>query len=210
MRALIGLTALAACLPDAAAAQPAERHWHCEVSDRIDGSFVMLWQAYRGPDRPSGEPLQQIVPDDLDGPPTVVTFSMSTRGTWPALDAPFEPPSRITVGIPLPEEAASREITLYAPGVAPIVARLNRWRWGPGHAGVSVNMRDRRQALALLTNRNWTAILHFPDERVQHVVPFRMPMDVARLRALRERQLPMMRALGRDPAARCRPHDEAD
>jgi hypothetical protein len=208
MRRAFGMMAVTALLLSAAPAR-ADRHWHCEVSERIDGSFVMLWQAYRGPGRPMDEPLQQIVPDS-ERRSVEVRFSMNTQGTWSALDAPFVPPSRVSLSIQLPDRPASRAITLYAAGMAPIVTRAYRWPGGPGTAGVTINLRNRRQALALLTNRDWTAIVHFRDGRVQYVVPFRMPMDVERLRALRERQVPLMRALARDPAALCQPHDERD
>lgn len=210
MRVLIGLTALTLCLPSAAASRQVARHWHCNLAERLDGAWVWLWQGYRGPDQPMGRPTHQVLfPAETPrfSADEGVHFSMNSDGTWPALDAPFLPPARVSVGFPLPTRAASLQVTLYAQGVAPIEGRANRWL---GSYGVTVNVKHRRQALNLLTIRNWTAIVYFPDGRVQYVVPIRMPMGIAELRAQRARQLPRVREMGHDPAARCTAHDEAD
>jgi hypothetical protein len=210
MRTLIGLIAVTLCLPGVARARPAERHWHCNLAERLDGAWVWVWQGYRGPDQPMGRPTHQVLfPADTPryGDLGTIHFGMNSDGTWPSLDAPFAPPADIDVAFPLPERAASLDVTLYATGAAPVTGRVNRWF---GSYGVTVRVRDRQQVLSLLTIRDWTAIVAHPDGRTQYVVPVRMPMGLVELRAQRERQVPRVREMGHEPATRCTAHDEAD
>jgi hypothetical protein len=184
----------------------AQGFWRCTVLEEAGGVRARLTLPYWEPDRPMTIPPVQEVSASADG----IFFSTSSYPHWRRLDAPFALPHEIAVGIRLPERAASPRLVLRAPGNAPI--RLRARIYGPqaSEIGIAFELRDRARIEALLSVSDWTAIVHHPDGRVQQTMPFRMPMTLARLRALRESQVARLREMGRDPARNCDLEDEAE
>ena len=201
---IVAVAAILACLPGGPAS--AQSFWRCDVREEENGVRATLTQPYWGPDRPMAVYPLQEVSASAGG----IFFHASSWPRWRRLDMPFELPRRITLGIRLPERAASPRISLFAPGAAPISLRARIYGPQANEIGVGFDLRDRVRIEALLTRPDWTVIVHHPDGRVQQVVPVRVPMSLERLRALRGSQVARMRELGRDPARRCLPaEDEA-
>lgn len=182
-----------------AAPAMAQDYWHCTALEERDGVRANLTQPYWGPDRPMAVQPVQEVSASVGG----IYFHASSWPRWRALDMPFEAPRRITLGIRLPERAASTRISLFAPGAAPVTLRARIYGPQANEIGVGFDLRDRARIEALLTRPDWTLIAYHPDGRVQQIVPMRMPMTLERLRALRASQVARMRGLGRDPARHC-------
>ena len=201
------LSRTAALLPLLAALPAsAQNYWHCTVHEEGGGLRANLTQPYFGPDRPIIQPVQRVS-ISAGG----IFFSAASWPHWRSLDAPFEAPREIHIGINLPQRAASRRLTLYAPGTVPIRPRVYIYGAQADAAGVGLELRDRNAINAVLTHPDWTAIIHHADGRVQQVVPFRMPMSLDRLRALREGQVARLREMARNPGRHCQPaNDEAE
>jgi hypothetical protein len=193
-------------LPAMLSAAPAiaQDDWHCTVLEENDGVRARLTQSYFGPDATREIQPVQEVSASAGG----IYFHTSSWPHWRALGMPFEVPRRIGIGIRLPERAASRRISLFAPGVGPISLRARIYGPHADQIGIGIDLDDRRRIEALLTHPDWTLITRYPDGRVQQIVPVRMPMTLARLRALRESQVARMREFQRDPARHCQPAED--
>lgn len=202
MRRGVGFAAFLPLLP--AVPAQAQGYWHCTVLEERDGVRANLTQPYWGPDRPMAVQPVQEVSASAGG----IFFHASSWPRWRALDMPFEPPRRITIGIRLPERAASPRISLFGPGAAPISLRARIYGPLANEIGIGFELRDRARIEAVLRHSAWTVITHHPDGRVQQVVPIRIPMTLDRLRALRESQVARMREIGRDPARNCMPAED--
>ncbi len=185
-----------ATLPAAPAA--AQHYWHCTVLEQRHGVRAELSQDFSGPGQTVIQPVQEVSVS-AGG----VYFRTSSWPRWRALERPFEPPRRITIGVRLPEQAASRRFTFLSPGVRPFTLRGRLYGRTAGERGAAFEVSDRRRIEALLTRPDWTVVAHHPDGRVQQIVRISMPMTLDLLRELRERQVARMREIQRDPRRHC-------
>jgi hypothetical protein len=178
------------------AAPAAAQDWNCILDEQTDGVHARLEQALVGSTLALPSHMISALGDGVS------LNTMWDRHTYPSIDAPFAPPRRLSLGINLHEAPATRRVTLSAPGVAPITVRA--WPWAAEYGrGINIELRGRPRVLAALSHRDWTAVLRYPDGRVQQMASFRMPLDLAGMRAIRDRQAARMLELSRDPEAHC-------
>jgi len=194
--AMLGLAAVPAAAVDS---------YQCRFEDEQDGTHAVLEQHYFGADEPI-LPAHQRVWAQAGG----IRFGADSGPIRPSRDEPFELPGEISLGIELPTRPATRQVTLNAPGVAPIRLRGHIWPPSAQTPGAIFYVRGRDRISALLRIRDWTALFPDDDGRVQFVVPFRMPANLETMRALHDRQRLRMREAARDPVRNCTLQLEGD
>jgi len=189
---------IAAMLVFAAVPAAAVDTYQCRFEDEQDGTHAILEQHYFGPDAPI-LPARQRVWAEAGG----IHFGADSGPIRPLRDEPFELPVEISLGIELPARPATRQVTLNAPGVAPIRLRGHVWPSSTQTPGAIFYVRGRDRISALFRIRDWTALFRDSDGGVQFVVPFSMPANLETMRALHDRQRLRMREAARDPVRNC-------